>query len=41
MAEENEYPRAIGSDVVVTEKQWNQTAPFGHCPACGSIGIED
>ncbi|MFA6406739.1 MAG: hypothetical protein WCW34_04450 [Patescibacteria group bacterium] len=41
MAEENKYPRAVGSDTIVTEKQWNQSAPFGYCPACGRIGIEE
>ncbi len=35
------YPRKPGSSSVVTEKEWNQDAPFGHCPACGSIGMEE
>ncbi len=37
----NQYPRKSGSDVVVNEEDWNQDNQFGHCPACGSIGIEE
>ena len=35
------YPREPNSDTVVREDDWNQEAPFGYCPACGSPGIED
>jgi len=38
---ENIYPRSPQSGKVVHEKDWNQGAPFGHCPACGSLGIEE
>ena len=35
------YPRQIDSKEAVNGNDWNQNAPFGHCPACGSIGIEE
>ena len=35
------YPREVGSEKVVHENAWEQSAPFGYCPACGSIGIEE
>ena len=35
------YAREPGSNVVVHEKDWAQNVPFGYCPACGSIGIEE
>ena len=35
------YPRIPESDKVVHENDWYQEAPFGYCPACGSIGIEE
>jgi len=35
------YPREVGSNKVVHENDWNQNALFGHCPACGSIGVEE
>jgi hypothetical protein len=37
----NTYPRTAGSETVVHEKDWYQEAPFGFCPACGSLGIEE
>ena len=37
----DKYPRKPGSNVTVHEKNWNQAAAFGHCPACGSFGIEE
>lgn len=36
-----DYPRKPGSDVRIGEEKWNQNAAFGHCPACGSIGMEE
>jgi len=36
-----EYPREPGSPGIVQEEKWNREAPFGHCPACGSLGIEE
>ena len=36
-----EYPRKPGSDVLVDEAQYVVDNPIGHCPACGSIGIEE
>jgi len=35
------FPRQPGSEAVVREEDWNQTAEFGFCPACGSVGIEE
>lgn len=35
------YPREVGSDTRVDEKDWKQDNPFGLCPACGSKAIED
>jgi hypothetical protein len=35
------YPREPGSDKIVHEDEWNQKIPYGYCPACGSIGIEE
>lgn len=35
------YPRQPGSQTAVDENDWNQDAPFGRCPACGSLGIEE
>lgn len=35
------YPREVGSDTSVDEKDWNHEAPLGYCPACGSMGIEE
>lgn len=42
MAESN-FPRLPGSNTIVHENDWNQShdVPLGHCPACGSIGIEE
>ena len=41
MTDENiGYPRVPGSKNPVLESQWNAQAPYGHCPACGSPGIE-
>lgn len=37
----SQYPRKPNSDTIVHEKDWGQGSPFGHCPACGSIGIEE
>lgn len=37
----SDYPRTPGSDIRVEKKNWNQNAPFGHCPACGSLAMED
>ena len=34
------YPRNQGETKSVGVDQWVEAAPFGHCPACGSIGIE-
>ena len=36
-----EYPRNVGEIKFVLESEWEQKAPYGHCPACGSIGIEE
>jgi len=35
------YPREIGSNKIVHESEWSHGGPFGYCPACGSIGIEE
>ncbi len=35
------YPRVPGSDQRVSEDDWAMDAPFGHCPACGSLAMED
>lgn len=35
------YPRTPGSAMAVDEKDWNQASPFGCCPACGSMAMED
>lgn len=35
------YPREFNSEKIVHENDWNQEAPFGQCPACGSMGIEE
>jgi hypothetical protein len=35
------YPRKPGSSVRVDVEQWVLDNPFGHCPACGSVGIEE
>jgi len=35
------YPRRRGSSLAVNETEWNKESPFGHCPACGSVGIEE
>ncbi len=35
------YPRTPGLERIVHEEEWNPEAPFGNCPACGSIGIEE
>jgi hypothetical protein len=34
------YPRKVGSSRVVYATQLCTEAPFGHCPACGSLGVE-
>ena len=43
MADEKEiaYPRQPGSATRIDETNWVENPPFGHCPACGSIGIEE
>lgn len=38
--EEIVYARDPGSKGYILESQWNPKAPYGHCPACGSPGIE-
>jgi hypothetical protein len=35
------YAREPGENKVVHLREWNHDAPFGHCPACGSLGMED
>lgn len=35
------FPRTVGSDKVVYEKEWFQDKRYGYCPACGSVGIEE
>lgn len=37
----NAYPRDPGSSAVAYESDWNRKAPFGICPACGSVSVED
>jgi hypothetical protein len=36
-----QYPRVPGSNTQVLERDWLQEAPFGRCPACGSLAMED
>ncbi|KKW48085.1 MAG: hypothetical protein UY99_C0014G0015 [Parcubacteria group bacterium GW2011_GWA1_59_11] len=35
------YPREPQTAKRVAEADWAQSAPFGCCPACGSVGIEE
>ena len=35
------YPREPQTATRVAEEEWVQGAPFGCCPACGSVGIEE
>jgi len=39
--EEFNYPRQPGEKKAVPREKWERNAPFGHCPACGSKGMED
>ena len=35
------YPRTPGLLEIVEPSALVENAPFGHCPACGSVGMED
>ncbi len=35
------FPRKPGSESIVNETDWNQSVSYGHCPACGSIAMEE
>ena len=41
LAGNEKFPREVGSETMVNEKEWNQNASYGHCPACGSIAMEE
>lgn len=41
MVENFEYPRIPGSTEIAEPSALVEDAPFGHCPACSSVGIED
>ncbi len=39
--EELIYPREPGDQDAVLCKDWVDAPPFGYCPACGSVGMEE
>ena len=41
MVENLSYPREVGSPDIAEPSALLEEAPFGHCPACGSVGMED
>lgn len=41
MIESLRYPRSPGSEDIVEPSSLVEDHPFGHCPACGSVGMED
>jgi len=41
MVEKLRYPRTPGSLEIAEPSALVEDAPFGHCPACGSVGMED
>ena len=40
MVENLHYSRILGSPDIAEPSAWAES-PFGHCPACGSVGMED
>lgn len=35
------FPRTPKSKTVVHQADWSTEVPYGHCPACGSTGMEE